>query len=45
MKDKEEINCDDIECEWNCDNQCCNENEYLACLLMKHYFNKNEKDI
>ena len=45
MIDKEKIACDDKECEWNCDNQCCNESEYLACLLMKYYFNRGDDDV
>lgn len=44
MKDKKKIECNKIDCEWNENSECINENEYLACLLMRRYFNKSGKN-
>lgn len=45
MENKEIIRCNETDCEWNEDSECMNENEYLACLIMEYYFNKNNEDI
>ena len=44
MENKEKINCDNSDCEWSENEECVNEGEYLACLLMNYYFNKNNDD-